>query len=362
MVAVSHFNILICSQDQNISSHIALILRDQLNCHVDECLHHSFFRLIVKNRPSYDVMIFIKEKILVTHLKNKLELDGINHIVEIENSSQVNDQIEELLNKIKIKNGDKTLPKKITNQNDILYASFAQSDTANELFYNFDKTSKKRYSKINEKISHEYRIYIVQALKICELNPTILKKIESNFDLSSYNLSHSYLIALTSLRLLNLFNLLTPLNAVYMALTSLLHDLEFSLDKNLKTETEVITKLENGKFDHDPQASKIILYHGENAAKLIAGLGDTPLWVKQALTKHHERPKGKGFPIGEDIQSFEVESLIFIVSHIITDQIDMTYPENLNMNHILKKINFADFETTSLRNNLPLIQKLDIII
>ncbi len=362
MVAVNKFNILICSQDQTISSHCALILRDQINCDVDECLHHSFFSLIVKNRPCYDVIIFIKEQIFVTQLKKKTELDGIKHIVEIENTSLVNDQLEELLNKLKTEKVDQASSNKITNENHILFSSLAQTDTPNELFYNFDKISKKRYSKINEKISHEYRSYIIQALKICELNPKILKKIESHFDLSSSYLSHSYLIALTSLRLLNLFNLLTPLNAVYMALTSLIHDLEFTFDKNFKTEPKMITELENGKFDHDPQASKMILYHGENAANLIAGLGDTPSWVKQALIKHHERPKGKGFPTGEDIQSFEAESLIFILSHIITDQVDMDHPENLNMNQILKKINIADFETTPLRNNLPLIQKLDIII
>lgn len=361
MVAVNKFNILICSQDQSTSSHCAVILRDQLNCDVDECLHHSFFNLIVKNRPPYDVIIFIKEQFLVNELKTQREINGINHIIEIENTSLVNDQLQKLINKLKITNGDQGLPKKITNQNNLLYSSLAQSDTANELFYNFEKISRKRYPKINEKVSNEYRSYIIQALKICEINPTILKKIESHFDLSSNYLSRSYLMALTSIRLLNIFNLLTPLNAVYMALTSLLHDLEFSLAKKFKTETEAITALETGKFDHDPQVSKIILYHGENAAKLIEGSKDIPSWVKQALIKHHERPKGKGFPNGEDIQNFEVESLIFILSHVIADQIDMIHPENLNLQHILKKINFADFEITSLRNNLHLVQKLDII-
>lgn len=362
MVADNKFNILICSQDQIISSHCAVILRDQLNCDVDECLHYSFFNLIVKNRPPYDVIIFIEKKIFVKDLKMKLELDGINHIIEIEYTSIVNDQLQELINKFKITNKHQASTEKITNVNNLIYSSLAQSDTANELFYNFEKISKKRYPKINENITNEYRSYIIQALKICEMNSKILKKIESHFDLSSYNLSHSYIMALTSLRLLYLFNLFTPLNAVYMALISLIHDLEFSMHKKFKTETEVISELEKGKFDYDTLFSKNILYHGEYAAKLLEGSKDLPSWVKQALIKHHERPKGKGFPTGEDIQSFEVESIIFILSHAITDKIDTTHPDNLSLNNILELINITDYESTAFRNSLHLLQKLDIII
>jgi len=419
MAADNILSILIISQDREASSHTASILRSELGCLIDECLNADFIDLILENCPQYDVLISIQKSEVKTLKSKKADLKI--YVLDIENKSLMNQKIEALLHKIKSEKNHRpffpldmkyiakfsSLPltiwslstnnemkifikenevfnseklkqteniffasneryklrsKLLLNPETLLFGCLEQSDTSIELFTNYEKITKKKYPHLNPALVTQYSPYLIQAFKICELNPRILSKIESHFDQNPYYIYHSFFLALTSLRILSLLNLSNSITASFMAFTALVHDLEISIDNKFKSERDIIQELEAGVFDKDSKTSSMLLYHGENMARLIEDKGHFPRWVIHALGKHHERPRGSGFPAGEDTQNYPIESLIFIIAHSIADQLDLIKSDHFTFSDLLKKISLNDFKSPTIRNNLNLFEKLDIMI
>jgi hypothetical protein len=243
----------------------------------------------------------------------------------------------------------------------LIFQSLQQSENVIELLGNIEKFSARHFPNINTKITTESRIYFLHALKICESSSKILSLIERQFDQSTYYIAHSYLIALTAMRILTLGREISPLQFIFICFTAITHDLELEVDNKSKKENKLIEDLESGKLDTDYRFSQHLLYHGEKAAKLISKIGTFPLWVLDALKNHHEKPKGSGFPVGEDIKNYPLDPLLFIVSHLIVDYFDQSNPRNISMDEVIKRLNLNNYKSSSLRNHLHAIEKLDIM-
>jgi len=53
--------------------------------------------------------------------------------------------------------------------------------------------------------------------------------------------------------------------------------------------------------------------HSTEAAKLLKDMIEIPADVEQIILEHHERPDGKGFPLGEDYAKISSLGAVFIL-------------------------------------------------
>jgi hypothetical protein len=413
--------ILIISHSYQASSHCAGMIRSELECSIDECLGPMLLSDILEICPIYDGIIFIEANDLLKTFKTKFPHYPSKHILGLNLNLGATQVIQIFLNQLKTSfkmkefiqitekfiecfnelpfdiyhrnakeeykvlipsnqryDGDlikKSSPifikddqfnllnkKSVETPETLIFQSLQQSENVLELMGNFEKFSAKHFSNINTKIINEYRIYFLHALKICERSSKILSQIERQFDQGTYYIAHSYLIALTAMRILTLGREISPIQFIYICFAAITHDLELEVDKKSKTENMLIEDLESGKLDTNYPFSQQLIYHGEKAAKLISYLGKFPEWVLDALKKHHEKAKGSGFPVGEDIKNYPLEILIFIVSHSIVDCFNQSSHRNISMDEVIIKLNLNNYKSSSLRNHLHAIEKLDIMV
>jgi hypothetical protein len=412
--------ILIITHNYQTSSHCAGMIRSELECTIDECLGPILLIEILEMCPIYDGIIFIEANDLFNTFKVKCPHYPCKHTLELTINLEASQVIQQFLVPYKTDLKRKKfiqitqrltqcfneLPFDIYHQNakeeykvlflsnqkydgelikksgalyirvdqfnllkkklmatpeTLIFQSLQQSENVVELLANFEKFALRNFSNINSKIINDYRIYFLHALKICESSSKILSRIEKQFDQGTYYIAHSYLIGLTAMRILTLGQEISPVQFVYICFTAITHDLELEIDNKSKTENKLIEDLESGKLDANYQLSQQLLYHGEKAAKLISNIGTFPLWVLDGLKKHHEKPQGSGFPIGEDIKTYPLEILIFIVSHSIVDYFDQSNHRNISMDEVIKRLNLNNYKSSSLRNHLHAIEKLDIM-
>jgi hypothetical protein len=413
--------ILIISHSYQASSHCAGMIRSALDCHIDECLGQMLLSEILEICPAYDGIIFLEANDLFKTFKIKFPHYPCKHNLELTINLGAPQVIQEFLNHLETSLKKKEfiqitqrltqcfneLPFDIYHQNakeeykvlilsnqkyngelikksgalfiredqlnllqkkliespeTLIFQSLQQSENVVELLANFEKFALRHFPNINSKIMNDYRIYFLHALKICESSSKILSRIEKQFDQGTYYIAHSYLIALTAMRILTLGREISPVQFVYICFAAITHDLELEVDNKSKKENKLIEDLESGKLDTDYRFSQQLLYHGEKAAKIISNIGTFPPWVLDGLKKHHEKPQGSGFPIGEDIKTYPLEILIFIVSHTIVDYFDQPDHRNISMEEVIKRLNLNNYKSSSLRNHLHAIEKLDIMM
>ena len=142
------------------------------------------------------------------------------------------------------------------------------------------------------------------------------------------------------------------------AFTSIIHDL--ALEMTDSDEYQLTYQLEQGFFDQSYLKSTNLLHHGENVLSWTLDIENLPDWIPDILLKHHERPKGNGFPIGEDIKNYDQEVATFLISHMVFDDIYRQRNVVKSSSESFKNFVISDFKNGTTRNIALRVEELDI--
>jgi hypothetical protein len=194
--------------------------------------------------------------------------------------------------------------------------------------------------------------HFINALKLCCKDSELKKKIENKLSANPYFPLHMYLVGLISCQLE------LEQNHTLLAFCGLLHDLALSKDE--AEEFSIITDLESGLYDQSFSLSENLLHHGEEVVGWIIDTEDLPDWVPEILIKHHERPSGRGFPVGEDVSQYQSELAVFILSHMLIDEIYIAKNSGHSPKNVLKSFSLDQFKNGPLKEMAQKIQVLDI--
>lgn len=135
-----------------------------------------------------------------------------------------------------------------------------------------------------------------------------LKEMLKNDD---YLSEHSILNIYFSSYLLTKLNWATDQTLKQMIFASFYHDIEIS-DQEL-AKVKFISEIKDSKVQ------KLVKEHGQRAAKLLDKLPGMNSDAHKIILDHHERPDGKGFPLGLSATNIPPLSCVFILSHEIVD-------------------------------------------
>lgn len=216
-----------------------------------------------------------------------------------------------------------------------------QSQNILDLFSRFKNSLGPQFKNLNHEFVNEFDNYFISALKLCYTNPLLKKNIEDKLARNTYFPIHMYMVGFICSRLAHLLGLETATTNTLFAFASIIHDLALTSEEN--NEIDLIKKLQSGEFDTSPEKSSDLIHHGENVLNWIFGMESLPDWVADILLKHDERPNGSGFPAGEDPQNFATHTSIFIIAHMIFDEIYTVKNPHESLSEILMRFPISHF-------------------
>lgn len=126
-----------------------------------------------------------------------------------------------------------------------------------------------------------------------------------------YLSEHSILNIYFSSYLLTKLNWATDQTLKQMLYASFYHDIEI--------QNQDLAKKVSLEDCSDKEEEKIVKNHGIKAAQLIEKLPGMNTDAHKIILDHHERPDGKGFPLGLTASNIPPLSCVFILSHEIVD-------------------------------------------
>ena len=227
-----------------------------------------------------------------------------------------------------------------------------QSNEIFSIFNDFKAIVKTQFPTLSQQLVDKFDPHFINALKLCCKDSDLKKKIEKKLSASPYYPLHMYLVGFISA------HLELAQSHTLLAFCGLLHDLALTTDET--EEFSLIEELESGHYDQSFSLSENLLHHGEEVVKLITDREDLPDWVPEVLLKHHERPLGRGFPIGEDASQYQSELAAFILGHMLFDEIYIAKNSGHSPRNILKSFSLVQVKNGPLKEMAQKIQALDI--
>lgn len=415
----SPIRILIASSNPGLTAECAKLIRQELNCHIYECYSGLHFSQQLELTAGYDILMFLSAPEIQQIFKSKFLNYQSSHILIYNQISDVKSELPTFLKTLNFKNSERAfvaihyklllhyghLPidiyaqKSMDGQIPYLKANTMVTKTdliklGQELFYiravdvekisrlseksieasllelslqnaeiydffkHFKSMIRTQVPSVSQKICEEFDPHFIKALKLCCKDSEIKKKLEKKLYANPYFPIHMYLIGLISYRLALLAKIENDLNHTLLAFCGLLHDLALSTDD--MEEFELIFELESGNYDQSRSISENLLHHGEETVGWIIDIENLPDWVSEILLKHHERPMGVGFPVGEDIGHYDGELAIFILAHILIDNIYIAKNAGKPLENVFKFFSLDHLKNGPIQKIAQNIEKLDI--
>ncbi len=414
--------VLIVSPYPELANDCAFMVRSHLDCDIYECFNGENLHQQLELTAVYEMMIFIKTPELYDSFKIKFPGYKCSYILNYNQSSNYHKSIEEFLLKLKdrflhkeytpvfyklllfhgylptdtyIKLSDekmiKFLPaKSIVKRADIehligfgleyfyirssdlkgfkkfsrknietyILELSVQNEEVVEVFKKCKFLSKDTFSNLNAMSMATYDSHFMSGLKICFANKNLKAELEKKMTANPYYPIHMYMVGLIASRIISHMGSEGRIAHTLIAFSALIHDLGLSTDT--QAESELIKELTQGKFDADPVSSDDIIHHGEKVLQWIMPIECLPDWVHELCLKHHERPNGTGFPVGEDIKKYNYLPAVFIVSHMVFDNLYTLRNSGVPYKKILSGFNLKDFKNGQLRDIALHVELLDI--
>jgi response regulator RpfG family c-di-GMP phosphodiesterase len=233
-----------------------------------------------------------------------------------------------------------------------------QSDHVLDIFSKFKKLLGPQFKNLKKELVEEYDNYFINALKLCYTNPLLKKNIQENLANNIYFPVHMYMVGFIASRLAYLSGLEQTTTNTLFAFASIIHDLALTNDG--ENEIDLIKKLELGEFDTSPVKSSNLIHHGETVLNWTFSMESLPDWIGDILLKHHERPKGSGFPAGEDPQNFSLHTSIFIIAHMIFEDIYSAKDPNDTLPDILESFSTTHFPRGKIQKVAQTVKELKL--
>ena len=414
--------ILIVAPSAAIIGHCALAFKSQLNCNIYECHTLEAFSKQLKLTLEYDILVFARSPEIHSFYLAKCSFNKVSLILSIEENQGFQKSIVTFLSQNKHKLIEKEYvsiyrdlilfhgytpvdlyiclsDQKITRflpasstieKNDIdhlvelnlddfcilskdvkVFQEYSKkniethlleislhSEQVYDLSLKYKNLLGPQFKNLNQELVNEFDNYFISALKLCFTNPMLKKSIKEKLDANIYFPIHMYVVGFICTRLAHPAGPQeTTVNTLF-AFASIIHDLANTTEN--ENEIEVIKRLESGEYDTSPEKSSDLLHHGEKVLNWIFTLESLPEWVHDILLKHHERPNGSGFPAGENPQNFAVHTSIFIIAHMIFDDIYLAGKTQSSIPEILKRFSTTDFTNGTIQKVAQRVRELKI--
>jgi hypothetical protein len=103
-----------------------------------------------------------------------------------------------------------------------------------------------------------------------------------------------------------------------------------------------------------------LIHHGEKVLSWLIEIPCLPDWISDLLIKHHERPKGQGFPTGEDTRHAAFQTATFIVAHMLFDHLYVNRNSRMTGTEQLKNFPMKELQIGATKEIAYNVLKLDI--
>jgi HD-GYP domain-containing protein (c-di-GMP phosphodiesterase class II) len=134
---------------------------------------------------------------------------------------------------------------------------------------------------------------------------------------SEYLAWHSVALCYVSCRLSNLMSWDSANTHYKLSLASFLHDV--TVKNSAMARLDNLDAIKIAKFSEEEKET--YLTHAHDAAALAREMKDFPGDVDQIIAQHHEKPNGKGFPLGITHTKISPLAAVFIIAHELTDEL-----------------------------------------